>query len=138
MICIVNIGSPCQYTLKLKKLDESNTNFEIAEWVLSYIRVVRDLANKYDYEDTTYVFVEVPIHDACLYWTGDSQSLRNTIFHLMFSENMYSSSAVDVGSNDTPIDIIEKMLRFQNSQPSALDLLADVAERSAASVWSSA
>lgn len=135
MICILNVGQPCPFTLKLKKIDEETTNLELLEWVISYIKTVRDLANKYVDEDTSYVFVEIPIQSACLYWKGDSQSLRNTIFHLMFSANMYTDSVVNYEEEDTPIDIITKVIQCRNTQKSALDLLADVATRSATSLW---
>ena len=137
MICIVNVGKPSLYSLKIKNLEDSFTNLEILEWVVSYVKTVRDLAQKYIVEDTTYVFVEVSIKDACFYWKGDTQSLRNTIFHLLFSSDMFMDSAVDVVDDDTPVDIIEKMLQFQRAQPSALDLLAKVAETSANSIWGS-
>lgn len=135
MICLIHTPTN-KYSLKVNRTDETMRNEDILLWLVSYVKTVRDLANKYYVGGTAYVLVNTSIDQCLENWKGDKAALKTCIFHLLFSTNMYHRTGVDVEADTLPHTIIDNLLISDLKTPSLLDTLATVAKESSESIWS--
>ena len=135
MICLLDVGCENDYALKISALDAQSSNLDILKWITSFVHTAQNIANRYTYDSTTYIFTSLSIHHAKQYWRGDSASLNTVIFNLLFSAGMFTQNVSGVEVKTRPHNIIDNLLKQEISQRTALELLAEVATLDEKSIW---